>query len=116
VSSEYRPLGIPVLRDRILQQVVSLAMHPIIEYQSDPHSFAFRPQRSAVQPISVIAASLSQLGKNKSNTSVLPKRVSKNVFIRFTGRKLKLRRRCLTSYQNQGKVVSKRRQVYEYDY
>ena len=115
-SVGHRPLGIPSLRDRILQRIVVLAIHPIVEYQSDPHSFGFRPQRSAKQAVSIVAASLSQLGMKKLNMSVLPKSVSKDVFMKFTGKKLKLRKTCLTSYQSQGKVVSKRRRAYNYTY
>ena len=41
----YRPLGIPILKDRILQKIIYLSIFPIVEYQSDSNSFGFREQR-----------------------------------------------------------------------
>jgi RNA-directed DNA polymerase len=42
-----RPLGIPVVKDRIVQTAVKLVMEPIFEAQFHDTSYGFRPQRSA---------------------------------------------------------------------
>ncbi len=41
-----RPLGIPVVKDRIVQTAVKLVIEPIFEAQFEPTSYGFRPQRS----------------------------------------------------------------------
>lgn len=59
----YQPLGIPVLKDRILQKIIYLAILPIVEYQSDLYSFGFREHRSAHQAVSLIADSIIRYTK-----------------------------------------------------
>jgi RNA-directed DNA polymerase len=44
-----RPLGIPVVRDRVCQQAARLVLEPIFEADFLDVSFGFRPRRSAVQ-------------------------------------------------------------------
>jgi RNA-directed DNA polymerase len=44
-----RPLGIPVVRDRVCQQAVRLVLEPIFEADFLPCSYGFRPRRSATQ-------------------------------------------------------------------
>jgi RNA-directed DNA polymerase len=44
-----RPLGIPVVRDRVCQQAARLVLEPIFEPDFLPCSYGFRPRRSAVQ-------------------------------------------------------------------
>ena len=44
-----RPLGIPVVRDRVCQQAARLVMEPIFEADFLPCSYGFRPRRSATQ-------------------------------------------------------------------
>ena len=42
-----RPLGIPAVRDRVVQAAVKIVMEPIFEADFQPCSFGFRPKRSA---------------------------------------------------------------------
>ena len=42
-----RPLGIPVVRDRIVQMAVKLVIEPLFEADFLPCSYGFRPKRSA---------------------------------------------------------------------
>lgn len=42
-----RPLGIPAVRDRVVQQAVLGVLEPIFEAEFSPHSHGFRPGRSA---------------------------------------------------------------------
>ncbi|MGH8510655.1 MAG: group II intron reverse transcriptase/maturase [Gammaproteobacteria bacterium] len=44
---ETRPLGIPTVKDRIVQTAVKLVIEPIFEAQFCPMSYGFRPGRSA---------------------------------------------------------------------
>lgn len=41
-----RPLGIPTVKDRIVQQALKMVMEPIFEVQFRPGSYGFRPGRS----------------------------------------------------------------------
>jgi RNA-directed DNA polymerase len=41
-----RPLGIPTVKDRIVQQALKMVMEPIVEVQFRPASYGFRPGRS----------------------------------------------------------------------
>ena len=58
-----RPLGIPSIRDRILQKIFQLVILPISEYQADSNSFGFREHRSAHQAVSIIADSVIRYSK-----------------------------------------------------
>jgi RNA-directed DNA polymerase len=44
-----RPLGIPTVRDRIVQQATKIVLEPIFEADFCDSSFGFRPKRSATQ-------------------------------------------------------------------
>jgi RNA-directed DNA polymerase len=44
---ERRPLGIPTVRDRVVQTAVRLVMEPIFDVTFAPHSYGFRPGRGA---------------------------------------------------------------------
>jgi RNA-directed DNA polymerase len=45
-TSEERPLGIPAVRDRIVQAALRMVLEPIFERDFAPESFGFRPKRS----------------------------------------------------------------------
>ena len=42
-----RPLGIPTFEDKVLQQAVKMVLEPVYEQDFLPHSYGFRPGRSA---------------------------------------------------------------------
>jgi RNA-directed DNA polymerase len=44
-SREQRPLGIPTVRDRIVQTALRLVLEPIFEREFAAHSYGFRPER-----------------------------------------------------------------------
>lgn len=46
-KTEKRPLGIPTIRDRIVQECIRLVIEPILEAQFFRHSYGFRPMRDA---------------------------------------------------------------------
>ncbi len=51
---ERRPLGIPRVRDRLVQTAAKLVLEPIFEASFLPCSFGFRPKRKAVDALEVI--------------------------------------------------------------
>jgi RNA-directed DNA polymerase len=44
-TKEKRPLGIPTVRDRVVQTAVRMAIEPIFEQEFAEHSYGFRPKR-----------------------------------------------------------------------
>ncbi|WP_054637867.1 group II intron reverse transcriptase/maturase [Thalassobacillus sp. C254] len=46
-SDQKRPLGIPPIWDRLIQQAILQVLEPICEAKFHPHSYGFRPNRSA---------------------------------------------------------------------
>jgi RNA-directed DNA polymerase len=42
-----RPLGIPTIRDRVVQTAAKLVLEPIFEADLDPDAYGYRPRRSA---------------------------------------------------------------------
>jgi len=55
-----RPLGIPTVKDRVVQMVVLLVLAPIFEADFHPHSYGFRPHRRAHQALDAIIQALRQ--------------------------------------------------------
>ena len=45
-NGKERPLGIPTMRDRIIQQMFKQILEPIVEAKFHNHSYGFRPNRS----------------------------------------------------------------------
>ena len=55
---EYRPLGIPVIRDRIAQQAVRLLLEPIFEADFTDEMYGYRAGRSAQDAVQAVLNSL----------------------------------------------------------
>jgi RNA-directed DNA polymerase len=53
-----RPLGIPTVRDRVVQQACKMVIEPIFEANFQDNSYGFRPKRSAQQAVTVVKKSL----------------------------------------------------------
>ncbi len=49
-----RPLGIPTVRDRVVQMAAKIVIEPIFEADFQPSSYGFRPKRSATQALEAI--------------------------------------------------------------
>ena len=45
-NGKKRPLGIPTIKDRIVQEILRITIDPIAEYHFSDNSFGFRPKRS----------------------------------------------------------------------
>jgi RNA-directed DNA polymerase len=46
-----RPLGIPTIRDRVVQTAAKLLLEPILEADFDPNAYGYRPKRGAQEAI-----------------------------------------------------------------
>jgi RNA-directed DNA polymerase len=57
-GKEFRKLGIPAIRDRIVQMAVKIAIEPIFEAEFLDFSYGFRPKRSASDAITEIKSNL----------------------------------------------------------
>lgn len=55
---ERRPLGIPTVRDRVVQTALRLVLEPIFDATFAPHSYGFRPRRSAKQALRRVVTQL----------------------------------------------------------
>ncbi|AKG33202.1 group II intron reverse transcriptase/maturase [Paenibacillus durus] len=61
-DGKMRPLGIPTVRDRVIQMAVKLVMEPIFEADFQDSSFGFRPKRSAKQALERIRKACNRKG------------------------------------------------------
>lgn len=59
-NGKKRPLGIPTLHDRAMQELFALGLRPIAETVSDKHSYGFRERRSLHDAIKMSFLSLCQ--------------------------------------------------------
>lgn len=59
-----RPLGIPTIRDRVVQMALKLVVEPIFEADFCEHSYGFRPKRSAHDAVKAVSDGLFQ-GKTR---------------------------------------------------
>jgi RNA-directed DNA polymerase len=53
-----RPLGIPTVRDRVVQQACKIVIEPIFEANFLDNSYGFRPRRSAQQAVKAVKKAL----------------------------------------------------------
>jgi RNA-directed DNA polymerase len=62
-DGRWRPLGIPTVRDRVVQQAAKLVLEPVFEADFLPCSFGFRPRRSATDALEVIRVAFPRGGQ-----------------------------------------------------
>jgi len=55
-----RPLGIPTIKDRVVQTAAKLVLEPIFEADFDDAAYGYRPKRSAEQAVRCVHAALWQ--------------------------------------------------------
>ena len=55
-DGKQRPLGIPTIRDRVVQMAAVLILEPIFEVDLQPEQYAYRPDRSALDAIQAVKA------------------------------------------------------------
>ena len=59
-----RPLGIPTIKDRVVQMAVKIVIEPIFEADFEDNSYGFRPKRNAHQAMDDISLQL-RMGKTQ---------------------------------------------------
>lgn len=65
-NGKLRPLGIPTIKDRIVQMSCKMVIEPIFEADFEASSYGFRPKRSAHDAITAIKESIQE-----GNTEIL---------------------------------------------
>ena len=63
-NGKTRPLGIPALRDRIVQEALRAILDPIFESDFRPHSYGFRKGRCTMDAIAVIMPLFNERAKH----------------------------------------------------
>ena len=53
-----RPLGIPTIKDRVVQQACKIVIEPIFEANFQPNSYGFRPKKSATNAVNDLKGTL----------------------------------------------------------
>jgi RNA-directed DNA polymerase len=59
-NGKTRPLGIPSIKDRIVQEALRMVLEPIFEADFSPYSFGFRPTRRTMDAIKCITWSTQE--------------------------------------------------------
>ena len=55
-----RPLGIPTIRDRVVQTAATLVLEPIFEADFDEAAYGYRPKRSALDAVQVVHKAIDE--------------------------------------------------------
>ena len=58
-NGKKRPLGIPTILDRIIQECIKIIIEPICEAKFYPHSYGFRPYRAQKHAVSAICHTIN---------------------------------------------------------
>src|SRR5438128_5087918 len=58
-NGKKRPVGMPTIRDRIVQEAIRMVLEPIWEADFSIHSYGFRPNRSTYDAISYLSNRLT---------------------------------------------------------
>ncbi len=76
-SGGQRPLGIPTVKDRVMQAIVKLALEPEWEAKFEPNSYGFRPGRRCQDAIHQIRITVTKTRKRCGSAWILDADISK---------------------------------------
>jgi group II intron reverse transcriptase/maturase len=65
-NGKKRPLGIPTIQDRIIQECMRLILEPICEAKFYPHSYGFRPYRATKHAVREVINIINASAKSKT--------------------------------------------------
>jgi len=65
-NGKTRTLGIPTIGDRCLQNLMNLVLEPLVESQSDKHSYGYRKHRSTKHALGYLRQLLYSKGNMKN--------------------------------------------------
>jgi group II intron reverse transcriptase/maturase len=69
-NGKLRPLGIPSILDRIIQECIRIVIEPILEARFYPHSYGFRPYRACKHAIRNIMNVINSPTKQKATYAI----------------------------------------------
>ena len=93
--NEKRPLGIPTIKDRVVQEALRLIVEPIFETKFHPQSYGFRPFRSTHHAVSRLHSLIGNRGFNwvvEGDVSKCFDRIDHNVLLNLLKKHVKDRR------------------------
>ncbi|QBY06746.1 group II intron reverse transcriptase/maturase (plasmid) [Deinococcus metallilatus] len=64
-NGKTRPLGIPTVKDRVMQAIVKFALEPEWESRFEANSYGFRPGRSTMDAITAIHTTMNKRGSSQ---------------------------------------------------
>jgi RNA-directed DNA polymerase len=64
-NGKTRPLGIPTVKDRVMQAIVKFALEPEWESRFEANSYGFRPGRSTMDAITAIHTTMNRKGSSQ---------------------------------------------------
>lgn len=108
--SNFRPLDILTLRDRVLETIIYKALSPISELQFDNFSFDFQQKYLAIKSVLMVANQLKALVNVSRSSKGMLKKVTYENYKNYKGLKYRIRSHLIT------KGVNKRRRMYSYTY
>jgi retron-type reverse transcriptase len=70
-----RPLGIPTIRDRVVQTAAKLVLEPIFEADFEDNAYGYRPVRGAVDAVKEVHRLICR-GHSRQSHNKLPKTIA----------------------------------------
>ncbi len=93
--TEKRPLGIPTIKDRVVQEALRLILEPLFETKFHPHSYGFRPFRSTHHATARLHSLIGNNGFNWVVEGDIAKcfdRIDHDILLKLLKRKIRDRR------------------------